>query len=477
MMDVISELDLSRFLGSYSADGRGAPAHSPVMMVSLLLYAWCRKVRSSRKIAALCHEDLGARVIVAGNLPDHRSINTFRLRHEQPLRDLFDQSVRLCQRAGMISLSETAIDGSVLRANASKHKAMSYERLVTKESQLASEIDAYFQGAREDDSADDCAFGPENAGPAVDPELQRRQGRIAKIRAAKAALEAEARAAAESKEKERAAKEANYEQSGKKLTGKKPKIDPTPKPKSQKNFTDADSRIMKNKDGGYVQGYNVQLSVDGDHQVIVGNLVSQQAADVVHLPEMVRQTIERTGFVPASVCCDAGYRDQEHVKALDEMGIIALISQGREKGEGREKGAKDITVGGSPIDSAVEPVAPLTAEQIRALTPLDRMRYRLSTEEGRAAYARRKAIVEPVYGQIKGSEGDPGFRAFLRRGREKCAAEWDWVCATHNILKYIRFTHPKQERDSGRRRNRVKSMPSAGKITHSQPELCLKAAV
>lgn len=424
VLDVVEELDLCGFVSAYSEDGRGAPAFSPRMMVALLLYAWLRHTYSSRKVEALCHEDVGARVIAGGNLPDHRSINRFRTRHDAALALLFDQSVRLCQRAGMISLSETAADGSKIAANASKRKAMSYTRIVTDEERIQSEIAGYFQRAAEEDAAEDALYGAEKTGRELPEGLRRRQDRLAKIREAKAALEAEAKVIAEAKRKEREAKEASAK---KPIKGRKPRIDPAPKPGSQRSFTDPESRIMKSGNGSFIQGYNAQTVVDGDHQVIVAADLSQQAADVGHLPGLVAQVIALTGFKPSAVLADPGYFSGENMKALDDQGILALIPPDRER-----CGTPDA------------PAPPLSAAVLSSLRPSDQMRHRVSTQAGRSLYARRKTIVEPTYGQIKGSVGHPGFQGFLRRGLEKCRNEWKLVCARHNLRKYLRFKNSRR---------------------------------
>jgi transposase len=419
VLDVVEQLDMSAFLAGYSTDGRGSPAYSPVMMTSLLLYGWCRHVYSSRKLEALCLEDVGARVIAAGHQPDYRSINLFRLRQGKALSALFEQSVRLCQRAGMVSLVHTAVDGSKIEANASKRKAMSYGRMVEEEARLQAEIDGYFRRAQEEDATDDALFGPDQSGPKLPDELRRRESRLAKIREAKAALEAEALAAAAAKQKERADKEAH---SNEPLRGPKPKIDPQPNDSAQRSFTDPDSRIMKGADGAFLQAYNGQAAVDADHQVIVACQLSQEANDKRLLIPMVEQTIELTGCKPGTVLADPGYYSEENVTAMEALRVKALIPPDKERC-------------GTPAD----PAAALTDAAFAALSPKEQMRHRTSTAEGRDAYRRRKVIVEPVFGQAKGSAGNPGFLGFLRRGLTKCTEEWHWLCARHNIMKYIRF--------------------------------------
>jgi len=421
IIDVVESIDLGAFFASYGADGRGAPAFSPVMMVSLLLYAWSRKVYSSRKIASLCRDDIGGRVLVGEHLPDHRTVNTFRLRHREALNGLFQQSIALCKRAGMVDLSVAALDGSKIEANASKRKAMSYERIIKEEERIQSEIDGYFKRAAEEDAADDAKYGADNEGLNVSDEIKRRQSRIAKIREAKAALEEEAIAAAERKQKERAEKEKSAADKGKKLSGRPPKIDFEPKSSAQRSFTDPESRIMKGGDGSFMQAYNAQAVVDGKYQVIIAADLSQQAADVVHLPAMLEQTQQNVGSLPKELLADPGYFSEENMQATENLRVNALIPPNKERC-------------GSPSDPAPE----LSKEELAKLSPIEQMRHRISTKAGRDSYRKRKTIVEPVFGQIKGCAGHPGFLGFLRRGLEKCSAEWQWACASHNILKYIR---------------------------------------
>ena len=421
VIDVVSELDLGAFYSAYGKDGRGAPPFSPTMMCTLFLYAWMRKIYSSRKISALCRDDVGGRVIGGTYLPDHRTINTFRFRHQAALNDLFKQSVKLCQYAGMLC-GEDALDGSKIAANASKRKAMSYERMVIEEARLQAEIDGYFKRAAEEDAAEDAELGSDNAGPAVSDELKRRESRIAKIREAKAALEAEAQAAAEAKQKERAEKEAAAAQAGRKLGGRPPKIDEEPKSTAQRSFTDPESRIMKGGNGSFMQAYNGQIVVNAKEQVITGCALSQQAADVGHFPPMLDEVKTNTGEYPDVMLADPGYFSEENMNAATERGVTALIPPDRQRH-------------GTPSEPAEE----LSPTELAALPAIEQMRHNVSTQSGRDAYRKRKGIVEPVFGQIKGSAGNPGFLGFLRRGLDKCSAEWTWVCAAHNIHKYIRY--------------------------------------
>ena len=295
----------------------------------------------------------------------------------------------------------------------------------------------YLQRAQEEDAAEDVLFGPDEAGAKLPDELRRRKSRLAKICEAKAVLEAEAQAAAEAAEKARADKEA---QSDKPLVGRKPNIDPAPKDSAQRSFTDPDSRIMKGADGAFLQAYNAQAAVDEKNQVILACGLTQNANDKRMLTPMVEQTIAQTGEKPDAVLADPGYYSEENVAAMDAMGVKALIPPDKERC-------------GTPSNPA--PV--MSEEAFALLSTKEKMRYLISTAEGRDAYRRRKGIVEPVFGQIKGSAGNPGYLGFLRRGLTKCTEEWHWVCARHNIMKYIRFKTsqnpppPRKETRSARR--------------------------
>jgi transposase len=431
--DLVNELDLSAIYRRYRGS-RGAPAFAPKMMVGILLYAWASDIYSSRKMAALCVGDLGGRFLAAGHQPDFRTISTFRLEHGESLAGLFGQSVRLCREAGMVSLGHVAMDGSKLAANASKHKAMSYGRMVEAEDRLEQEIAEYQRLCREADAAEDALFGKDHAGPNLPEELKRRETRLARIRAAREALEEQARAAAEAaaeaKRKERAQREA---ETGKPLRGRKPKEPKTdPEQKAQRNFTDSESRIMKSGTGEWVQGYNGQAAVDSEHQVIVACELTNQAADAPHFQPMLALVAERTGAMPSEVSADAGYFSAENVEAV--LGVEAVPGSFCQPLIPPDRMKHGDTAG--PIESVLDRVADQEETSLA-----DWMRIVLSTEEGASAYAWRKKTVEPVFGQIKGCPGSPGFRQFLRRGLNKARQEWHWVCATHNFKKYLRHKH------------------------------------
>jgi transposase len=419
--DLVEELDLNPFYRSYPKDTRGAPAFDTKMMVGILLYAWLSSVYSTRRIAALCVCDVGGRYLCADWLPDFRTINVFRLRHGDALADLFEQSITLCRRAGMVGMGHVAIDGTKLEANASKHKAMSYARMVEAEATLRDEIDAYMQMSKEMDAQEDNLFGKDAQHLDIPEELKRRETRLAKLREAKAALEAEAKAAQEAKEAERKARQ---EQSGKPLTGRKPNADDTPKPTAQKNFTDPDSRIMKSGNGNFIQGYNGQAAVDSANQIIVACDLTNQAADSPHFVSMLAQVERNTGQQPEQVSADAGYFSKENATTTVCPETEIYIPPDRMKH-------------GKHPETAVPPGEIPDDE----LSIADKMRRKLSTDEGRAAYAYRKKTVEPTFGQIKGCPGSPGFRNIMRRGLTKAKQEWRWACAAHNLMKYARHRY------------------------------------
>jgi hypothetical protein len=383
----------------------------------------------------LCLGDLGGRFLAAGHQPDFRTINTFRLQHGDALAGLFAQSVRLCQGAGMVSLGHVAMDGSKLAANASKHKAMSYGRMVESEERLRKEIAEYQRLSREADAHEDTLFGRDNAAADLPEELKLRETRLARLRAAREALETEERDAAEAKAKAkqqaRAALEEEAAKAGKGVTGRKPEVlDPeTTKPasKTQRNFTDPESRIMRCGTGEWVQGYNGQAAVDSEHQVIVACDLTNQGDDTPHFQPLLAQVIGNVGSTPAEVCADAGYFSFANIEAVLALGAQPLIPPDR-----------------MPLHNSFETQAPIqkVANPEQACSEkmglADWMRIVLSTEQGAISYARRKITVEPVFGQIKGCPGSPGFHQVLRRGLKKARQEWLWVCATHNFKKYLR---------------------------------------
>jgi transposase len=406
--ELMKVLDLSRIYGFYGRrDGRGKAAYHPVMMVRVLLYGYCVGVMSSRRMERASYEDVAFRYLCADQHPDHDTIAAFRRQHLPVLAQLFTQVLQLCNKAGLVKLGHVAIDGTKVQANASKHKAMSYDRMEEKEKQLKEEVEKLLAQAAETDAAEDALYGKGNRGDELTGELARRESRLKKIAEAKAALEQEAREraeaakkAAEEKQEERRKIE---EERGKKLGGRPPQIpDPAqarPEPKAQRNFTDPESRIMPDgaRKGSFVQAYNAQIAVDGAAQIIVAAELTQESNDKRQLAPMLERVEQNLGAKPEAATADAGYFSEEQ---------------------------PDPAQATEPCEPAAEPDS-----------AVEKMKRRLKTESGQALYKMRKAIVEPVFGQIKAARG---IRAFLLRGMTKVQAEWKLICATHNLLKLFR---------------------------------------
>jgi transposase len=422
--DVVDALDLAAIFAAYEGEERGQPPYHPAMMIKLLVYAYCTGKPSSRKIERATYEDVAYRVLAADQHPDHDSIAAFRQRHLAALAGLFVQVLRLCQEAGLVKLGHVALDGTKIKANASKHKAMSYARMCAAEQALEQEVARLLARAQATDAVEDAQYGAGQRGDELPAELARRESRLAKIRAAKAALEAEARARAVQEAQAARAKLAVRERTeaatGKKPGGRPPAVpDPaqsTPDPKAQRNFTDPESRIMK--DGatkGFEQAYNAQAAVDAHAQIIVATAVTQEANDKQQLVPMVVQVEANCGAVPATVSADAGYFSEANVTDPRLAGVDLYVPPDRQK-----HGTPDLDASG-----------PLAA----AAPVIEQMRHKLQTPAGHAVYARRKAVVEPVFGQSKEVRG---FRRFSFRGLQKVAAEWDLICLTHNLLKLFR---------------------------------------
>jgi transposase len=419
---VESALDLSAIYAAYEEE-RGFPPYDPRLMLKLLVYGYANGVASSRKLEAATYRDVAVRMLCAGQHPDYRSIARFRARHLEALSELFVQALRLCKQARLVGLGTLALDGTKLRANASRHKAMSYERMVKKETQLEAEIavlrenvDALLQDAEFLDAEEDERFGRDRRGDELPEELQRREGRLERIREAKAALEAEARQA-------ETARRAELKEQGKKPRRPPNGRDPfAPKPKAQRNFTDPESKIMKTSDGSFHQCYNGQAVVDSRAQVIVAAELSDQAPDAEQLAPALGQLADNLdavgGELPkgAALTADAGYFSEENVTITTEHGLDPFIATGRFKHS--------------------EPPAPAPRGPVpKNATPKQRMARKLKTKPGQAVYARRKAIVEPVFGQMHTIQD---ARRLLLRGERAARQQWRFHCAIHNLLKLHR---------------------------------------
>jgi len=384
--DLVAELDLAPFLVAHD-EPRGMPPYHPALMLKVLLYGYATGVTSSRRLEARLAADVGFMFLAGQARPDHKTIASFRHRHLAAFRALFLQVLVLCQEAGLVKLGRVALDGTKVKANASKHRAMSYGRLTEREAQLAAQVQAILAEAEAVDAAEDAQFG-DARGDELPLELRTRAGRLARIREAKAALEQAAR-----------------ERSG--------NPDAVPDPKTQRNFTDPQSRIMRSGPDGWVQAYNVGAVVDDAAQVIVATAVTAEATDTRTLPALVDQITTNTGRSPRRLLADAGYGSDDNLGALDARGIDAYIALGRDR-------------------HGVTPPPSPRGRIPSGLSRRERMARKLRTRAGLAHYARRKAIVEPVFGQIKERRG---FRRFSLRGLENVRREWKLVCLTSNLLK------------------------------------------
>jgi transposase len=380
---VREQLDLSEIIAPYEKEERGYPPYHPVMMTALLLYGYCQGVYSSRRIAKACEERVDFMAVTGMNRPDFRTVSDFRKRHLDALQGLFVQVLKLCQGAGLVKLGHVSLDGTKVKANASKHKAMSYERMRGAEARLKREVREWFSRARSADEAEDRQHGRERRGDEMPQWVADKQQRIAKIREAREALEMQAREAGQA----------------------------APDPKAQRNFTDPESQIMHKSGKEYVQAYNAQAAVDSTAQVIVAQSLSNYRNDVQQLEPMVKQIKENTGRQAREFSADAGYCSEGNLAVLARHHIDSYIATGRQRhseasASGRRRG--------------------------RAGSRVAAMRTKLARAGRRSRYRLRKSVVEPVFGQIKQGRG---FRQFLLRGVAKVQGEWSLICTVHNLLK------------------------------------------
>jgi transposase len=399
--DVVDQLDLRAIESVYEEEDRGQPPYHPRMMTKILLYGYCVGVFSSRRIQKKLVEDVGFRVLAAGNEPDFRTISDFRKLHLGVLQGLFDQVLQIALQAGTMKLGRVVLDGSKVKANASKHKAMSYGRMQEEEKRLKEEVKRLFEQAEAADAEEDERYGRDRRGDELPAELARRETRLQRIREAKRALEERAREQAKSKgEPEEKAEKTK------------------PEAKMQYNFTDPESRIMPGGDG-FVQAYNTQIAVEPDFQLIVGQRVTQACNDKQQLVPTVEAIEEQAGQKPEEVLADSGYCSDANLQQLEKKKIEGFVATDKESYRDRHQPG---------------PRGPLP----KGATRVDRMRRKLQTQVGAAIYSRRKTVVEPVFGQIKEARG---FRRFLLRGLGKVQGEWAMICLTHNILKLHRLCY------------------------------------
>ena len=394
--DVVDELDLSAVTERYKYEERGYPPYHPAMMVKVLLYAYCVGVPSSRKIEKRLEEDIAFRVLAANNTPDFRTISDFRKDHLKALTGLFLQVLKLCQKAGLVRLGHVSLDGTKIKANASKYKAMSYKRMKEEEARLEAEVKELLKKAEVTDEEEDQRYGKDKRGDELPKELAFRESRLRKIREAREALEAEAKQEATKARAE-----------GKKATG-------VPEDKAQRNFTDPESNIMPAPGGKHFeQAYNAQAAVDSANQIILAAGLTDEPTDKKQAIPMVEQVRANTGGLPRKMSADTGYFSKEVVQALTSDGIDVYIPPDKIK------------------HGSSQPKAP-RGRIPKGLSVADRMRRKLNTKKGRQCYGLRKELSEPVFGQIKQARG---FRQFLLRGKEKVSGEWQLICTGHNVLK------------------------------------------
>ena len=413
---VRDDINLAEITGTYGSE-RGQPPFDPTMMTALLLYSYCCGIYSSRRIAKACRERVDFMSIVALDAPDFRTISDFRKRHLKALGKLFGQILQLCETAGLVKLGHVALDGTKIKANASKHKAMSYERMEKRAAELEAEVAKWLSTAAAADAAEDKLHGRDNTGEEMPEWVADKQRRAERIRQAKAELEAEAKAAAEAKLKAAAAAQEQREAEGRRKGGRKAAPPATePDAKAQKNFTDPESRIMKSKDG-FVQAYNAQAAVDGEAQIIVAHDVTQSAVDCGQLVPMTDAIETNLGRKPEQLSADAGYCSEGNLEALENRSIDAYVATGR---------ARDAVAGAVKGEAAAAP------EPAGEPTRVEAMRAKIKAGGHTSPYRLRKQLPEPVFGQIKQARG---FRQFLLRGFEKVRAEWAIVCTVHNLLK------------------------------------------
>jgi transposase len=424
LLDTVMELNLSAITSKYEQEGRGYPPYHPRMMVTLLLYAYCRGIFSSRRIQQACEERVTFRVIVGHDIPNFRTISDFRKLHLQELQALFVQVLRLCQEAGLVKLGHVSLDGTKIKANASRHKAMSYQRMKQEEKRLQQEIRELLQQAESVDAEEDQRYGPDRRGDELPEELSRRETRLKRIRQAKRALEAQAKEVAQAERQQRAQRE--EDQDGKPRRGRKAQpVSDKPEDTKQYNFTDPESGIMKANNKGWDQCGNAQAVVDEEEQVIIACDVTNAPNDKQQAKPLMSQAQTNVGEDESidKASMDSGYFSEANVGWLEEHGIDGYVATGRIKHGERVPGAPR----GRPPDD---------------LTVKEKMARKLRTKKGRETYAKRKSIVEPVFGQIKRARG---FVQFSLRGLAKMRGEWAIVCLTHNLLKLFGAYQPTVE--------------------------------
>ena len=417
ILDVVNELDISAITEKHEQEERGYPPYHPRMMVALLFYAYCRGIFSSRKIMQACEERLTFRVIVGDDIPNWRTISDFRKLHLKELAELFVPTLQLCQKAGLVKLGHIALDSTKVKANASRHKAMSYGRMKKEEQRLKEEIEQMLSKAETVDKREDEEYGSDCRGDELPEELARRQSRLERIQQAKKALEAEAREAAKQAQKQR--QQQDDKSGDEPQRGRKPKaVSEVPEDKKQYNFTDPESKIMKVSNKGWEQCVSAHAAVDSRNQIIVACDVTNETNDKQQFEPMLEKAQKNVGQDKKikAASADSSYYSETNVRYAEDEKIDAYIATEKIKHT-------------EPMPSSPRGRMP------KNLTTKQKMARKLRTKRGRKTYSKRKSIVEPVFGQIKRARG---FVQFSLRGLAKMRGEWVIICLTHNLLKLFR---------------------------------------
>jgi transposase len=411
--ELVDQLDLSEIEVALPDERLGgAPAFDPRLLLRVWIYAYLTGVRSSRKLAQGIVESVPLRVLAHNTTPGYWALNRFRTRHRAALGNLLVQTVSLAADLGLVRLGSVAIDGTKIKANASKHKAMSYARMDVREARLRAEVEAYLRSVDDQDEDDERTLGPDDDGMSLPPELRDVQARRQKIAEAKRELERRAR---ERAEREQAKRAAVAEREGRTFAPRQRSEDAVPRGSDQINFTDPESRIMQ-RSGAFVQAFNAQAAVDVDTHIVLAGLLTNQPVDVEQLQELTDQTVLNSGGTPERFVADAGYYSDSNVQHVQDLGAEALIPP--------EK------VRHSVWRERVAPTGRIPAGLSRA----ERMRRRLATKAGKRLYLQRQASVEPVFGTTRGARG---LQQFHHRGLEKNHHLWRFDLAVHNLMKII----------------------------------------
>lgn len=427
VLDAVAQFDLAPFFKGYRADGWGAKAFHPAMMVGLFVYSYCVGERSSRMIERRCYDDVAFRVVTANKQPDHATISRFRKRHEEALSGLFIEVLRLCAEAGLVKVGTVSVDGTKIKANASLDANRTREA-------LKKEIQEFLKEADEADAAEDRKYGADRRGDELPEPLREPKGRFEELKAAKRRMDAEAEAAKAARREWLAAREEQERATGQKKRGPKPKKTPSDavKVNAKVNMTDRDSRIMKTR-SGYVQGYNAQAAVTKEQMVIAAEL-TRECNDTQQLGPMTQKAEENVAKIGikrriGAILADAGYGTKENLAAdeaarKDDPGRPELFAKTKDWKKRRRAQLEK-----PPSEAEAEAPPPTDASVV------ERMAHKLGTAKGREIYRLRGITVEPVFGQIKAGRG---IDRFMRRGFDACKNEWKLICAAHNLLKLWR---------------------------------------